>query len=82
MGCDIHPPQLYRGTEAISIHAPTWGATDEAGKALGLPVDISIHAPTWGATVYYLTNHHFGDNFNPRTHMGCDDKPDNVNGFI
>ena len=33
----------------ISIHAPTWGATD---KTPGKPPwsYISIHAPTWGAT--------------------------------
>ena len=35
---------------AVSIHAPTWGATHELphGK---LFVIVSIHAPTWGATI-------------------------------
>ena len=33
----------------ISIHAPTWGATDTLPpQAWRSP--ISIHAPTWGAT--------------------------------
>ncbi len=34
----------------ISIHAPTWGAT-QAQKADILTLEISIHAPTWGATL-------------------------------
>ena len=34
----------------ISIHAPTWGATDRVIMMQGY-YDISIHAPTWGATV-------------------------------
>ncbi len=39
----------------ISIHAPTWGAT-ETGE-LGLTSRfISIHAPTWGATVETTSN--------------------------
>ena len=33
----------------ISIHAPTWGATDLRGRVAPGDV-ISIHAPTWGAT--------------------------------
>ena len=34
---------------AISIHAPTWGATN-AYAAVNDLQRISIHAPTWGAT--------------------------------
>ena len=33
----------------ISIHAPTWGATNGAATPIYLQY-ISIHAPTWGAT--------------------------------
>ena len=33
----------------ISIHAPAWGATRDAGLTT-LASDISIHAPAWGAT--------------------------------
>ena len=36
--------------EGISIHAPTWGATEVPHQA-GEDEEISIHAPTWGATV-------------------------------
>ena len=43
-------------TQEVSIHAPTWGATDAADHILVL-ADVSIHAPTWGATdnlLYHL----------------------------
>ena len=56
----------------ISIHAPTWGATPMTiGQAW--TIFISIHAPTWGATfnLSLIKYHHL--NFNPRTHMGCDE---------
>ena len=33
----------------ISIHAPTWGATNFVTEMLSA-TNISIHAPTWGAT--------------------------------
>ena len=33
----------------VSIHAPTWGATDGLFASLVI-MDVSIHAPTWGAT--------------------------------
>ena len=36
-------------TAFVSIHAPTWGATDAIANALA-PLFVSIHAPTWGAT--------------------------------
>ena len=35
--------------EAISIHAPAWGATDKQIKEWRAQI-ISIHAPAWGAT--------------------------------
>ena len=34
----------------ISIHAPTWGAT-QLDLGVGRVLHISIHAPTWGATL-------------------------------
>ena len=34
---------------AVSIHAPTWGATDEIIQVFAA-MKVSIHAPTWGAT--------------------------------
>ena len=33
----------------VSIHAPTWGATDYNDRTVMLD-PVSIHAPTWGAT--------------------------------
>ena len=44
-------PRQIGGQKAlhISIHAPTWGATLERIRGVGLAL-ISIHAPTWGAT--------------------------------
>ena len=35
--------------EQISIHAPTWGATEQQYE-WNPKLFISIHAPTWGAT--------------------------------
>ena len=40
---------LHHTRLEISIHAPTWGAT-QAAQLRTLIKDISIHAPTWGAT--------------------------------
>ena len=33
----------------VSIHAPTWGATDRRIEHMSI-FGVSIHAPTWGAT--------------------------------
>ena len=56
---------------AISIHAPTKGAT------IALIMDspsrsISIHAPTKGATLYRMAWCPTSANFNPRSHEGSD----------
>ena len=48
MGCDLRLRQRLCARR-VSIHAPTWGATDllvQQGKL----TKVSIHAPTWGAT--------------------------------
>ena len=39
----------------ISIHAPTWGATD-LNVTVAIRIRISIHAPTWGATPTAFAN--------------------------
>ena len=49
VGCDLGR-RAADCRVAISIHAPTWGATDQAPLQQCLS-NISIHAPTWGATV-------------------------------
>ena len=70
MGCDALIAWLC-GFSGVSIHAPTWGAT----QARELPFferNVSIHAPTWGAT-HKFPHYAFNiQSFNPRTHMGCD----------
>ena len=48
VGCDVLALPLS-GDAAISIHAPTWGATLRLVKNI-FQFTISIHAPTWGAT--------------------------------
>ena len=56
---------------AISIHAPTRGATAISCKNKR-KCKISIHAPTRGAT-YRLARHlRYTGNFNPRSHEGSD----------
>ena len=54
----------------ISIHAPMWGATFTHKEQSRQQV-ISIHAPMWGATKKQ-GRHYSTENFNPRTHVGCD----------
>ena len=54
MGSDsMFPPHSL--INAVSIHAPTWGATVVVTQC-PLQVVVSIHAPTWGATfkAFYL----------------------------
>ena len=44
-------PKRPQGTWHVSIHAPTWGATNFTSLKFSI-VLVSIHAPTWGATNY------------------------------
>ena len=48
VGCDSSR-RWQDSPECISIHAPTWGATNFVTEMLSA-TNISIHAPTWGAT--------------------------------
>ena len=48
MGCDVRG-EPSRSLGQVSIHAPTWGATN-AQAYVGANSYVSIHAPTWGAT--------------------------------
>ena len=55
---------------AVSIHAPTRGATADTEHTYHKE-PVSIHAPTRGATfIVHLISLRLG--FNPRTHEGCD----------
>ena len=58
-------------SHAISIHAPTRGAT-EAGRPKMLSNHISIHAPTRGATRPSRTTGRSLYYFNPRSHERSD----------
>ena len=49
VGCDLWFSIHHNAAEVISIHAPTWGATQRPGGH-HFRGEISIHAPTWGAT--------------------------------
>ena len=71
VGCDVSGEVGQSVKCAISIHAPTWGATlkENVGNTT---FTISIHAPTWGATLNFLRAAHNEEHFNPRTHVGCD----------
>ena len=62
---------LFTLSAAVSIHAPTWGATMCIVPS-SLKVIVSIHAPTWGATSLASIPSASIISFNPRTHMGCD----------
>ncbi len=48
VGCDIETESRQKAI-AVSIHAPTWGATHSVSKCRR-HIQVSIHAPTWGAT--------------------------------
>ena len=72
VGCDKEQCRCFY-TKRVSIHAPTWGATDTpADDADG--GRVSIHAPTWGATRRSCRCRSCPRRFNPRTHVGCDDR--------
>ncbi len=72
MGSDI-PYNLFLYDATVSIHAPTWGAT-ESQDSQNKYNYVSIHAPTWGATSPTLSSS-APSGFNPRSHMGSDKTP-------
>ena len=49
MGCDEEVEKQREAWEEVSIHAPTWGATQSRRRTQPHRM-VSIHAPTWGAT--------------------------------
>ena len=57
---------------AVSIHAPTRGATENC-RGRSVRIVVSIHAPTRGATKVGNFPVTPNKRFNPRTHTGCDD---------
>ena len=57
--------------QAVSIHAPAWGATVTA-PTVKRAIDVSIHAPAWGATFSSVFSFPALLGFNPRPRMGGD----------
>ena len=58
----------------VSIHAPTWGATEGYYSKYPEEKEVSIHAPTWGATKELPIQMWADEGFNPRAHVGRDRK--------
>ena len=71
MECDGKLPSSITLFHFISIHALTWSATKRSDSDYRI-FDISIHALTWSATQEGQESDPPTDDFNPRTHMECD----------
>ena len=67
----LHIHRLCKAGQAISIHAPTRGATTSLSGTPALP-GISIHAPTRGATRQTIPIESRSKYFNSRTYTRCD----------
>ena len=72
MGRDVDFAVAAAARTAVSIHAPTWGATAALTLAAGARTAVSIHAPTWGATAAAADRRQPQKSFNPRAHVGRD----------
>ena len=70
VGCDVRRPMEKRG-RAISIHAPTWGATFRCHKDKASPEIFQSTHPR-GVRHSSLNMAATASDFNPRTHVGCD----------
>ena len=75
-----HPRGVRHGHIYLSDADAKFQSTHPRGVRLQprpesrVPPDISIHAPTWGATRSPGGGRTSGRDFNPRTHVGCDDR--------
>ena len=71
MGCDISPAK--KGKDSILFQSThPYGVRREENYIWDCEEIISIHAPVWGATTFGIVHKITGENFNPRTRMGCD----------
>lgn len=50
--CATKSYRLQAVCDIVSMHAPTWGATDLHQQGRDYEI-VSIHAPTWGATATF-----------------------------
>ena len=70
MGCDyVTHEQMQKGL--VSIHAPTWGATQARPRLGCLQMFQSTH-PHGVRPIFRSPGLFYLLCFNPRTHMGCD----------
>ena len=74
MGCDATPMLNSPELIAISIHAPTWGATQASKRARMAARHFNPRTHV-GCDRFSDKLDQIVLNFNPRTHMGCDIKP-------
>ena len=72
MGCDLYL-LVISPRWVISIHAPTWGATRDAAKYAKRCAKFQSTHPH-GVRHTFALSDKLEQNFNPRTHMGCDAK--------
>ena len=79
-GISIHAPTWGAtcATLVLPVPASIFQSTHPRGVRPQPPVvvlvvgEISIHAPTWGATKRRAGKRQLNQDFNPRTHVGCD----------
>ncbi len=72
VGCD-HQPRAVHHPAVISIHAPTWGATQDTIGLNFNPKFQSTHPR--GVRLCLCPETFVYQDFNPRTHVGCDSSP-------
>ena len=71
MGCDILDLIDEAGISLISIHAPTWGATNAVYRGANRVNEFQSTHPRGVRHCPRLSKRNVED-FNPRTHVGCD----------
>ena len=73
VGCDAVPSCRMVRLSCISIHAPTWGATNHQHRKRASQQFQSTHPR--GVRQLSMIVSGRAVNFNPRTHVGCDSEP-------
>ena len=74
VGCDRATISITIFTTAVSIPAPTWGATESCTCPAGSMMFQSTH-PRGVRLMRNLHRGEAGNRFNPRTPVGCDPLP-------
>ena len=73
VGCDFRFQNINNGKH-ISIHAPTWGATEKHVYLGRTQANFNPRTHV-GCDFARASVFQFCGNFNPRTHVGCDVRP-------